>query len=848
MLRAVLSALLFTAAAVDASGAWGNSSFSVPPFCSNTAAISNAVVASNYTPAMAPGGLTLNVPATSVLFTPVYNMFYNIPCYVGAVHPNRSAQYATTYPVKSMGYLGGPPAPPLAQAVNTITPPLAGFAYCAAWTGECATTTGCTLYTDKNVPMQSVPMGTTMRIYYGVAAQTFNYTSSLNGATIVHVQQAGFAVPGWPTNGSSLVALAAQLANFNNTRDLTLCTTANCNSPFLDTNCSLSSAGFSSLACGGGIFAPEKSDTLWSSAPYPAASPIACYTNYLRPTPVLQLALGSLNLPPNPPLMVANNHYCVSFTVFCGSATSNTTVNAVLTALCNAQNAFTGSSNNSALRIYSDYNTILKEAASVGLTWSVLDSPTNIAATLPAYSPGNYFGLSALMPPQYAQRKLFSDVIVCNTTACNIPTNDTCALGAPISSTMYLSSLFSPSVHAKNGTLKQDIIAAINGALAAGVATSLCPTCTAAFTVAQSIAGVLSFPLPGRRAAGIEATAPLPPFLVSYSTFGASSAALDAFRIYAGTAAFARIVSDAFRALSGNYKAQLSPSSSTVSLLAIPPGLAKPPGVCGGSGSDTGIVTNYFTNALLAVPTNTIKCYQGIVQSNRSSRFAELIVAQQPGAVYCAAFTADCPKTNSCPTGVDDLGMPIYLPVNATMRSYIGIVSMAALNKELANVVSPRDVVVCATDNCASPFTDSCAISAAAGYSSGACGGGPVEYRVVSSSSLTCYSNLGSSGGAPTVQTTATTSNQLCLSFTTVCGATAAYSGADGPCKGVAAGSAVRVYSDYVSFVQKLSLPGTPSAGETIKLALAASALNPLSTSLGPQNPVRLTASNVRGL
>ena len=115
-------------------------------------------------------------------------------------------------------------------------------------------------------------------------------------------------------------------------------------------------------------------------------------------------------------------------------------------------------------------------------------------------------------------------------------------------------------------------------------------------------------------------------------------------------------------------------------------------------------------------------------------------------------------------------------------------------------------------------------------------------------------------GGAPVLQTAAVTTsgygstpvatfpaNPFCMTFTTVCGLNAIFSGADGPCGGVANGTAVRVYTDYNTFVDKLSFaPVRPSTARAI-INLTSLHLPSIdfSTAVSPSSPLRSTMSNV---
>ena len=197
---------------------------------------------------------------------------------------------------------------------------------------------------------------------------------------------------------------------------------------------------------------------------------------------------------------------------------------------------------------------------------------------------------------------------------------------------------------------------------------------------------------------------------------------------------------------------------------------------------------------------------------------------------FCVAVTAEC-STGACRVGNDDS----YLPQGSTVRAYIGLKYLEDLNKITSSpsfstgLEGIRDVVVCASAGCNSPFTDLCTLPDERGSTSLLCGGAappalatplsttlvgplpyvwtqPVLFSVPKPAYVRCYSSLtaGATTFAPVMQAAAVDGNSYCVSFTHVCGTASIDSADECEAKGLVAGTAVRVYADATAAMEFL--------------------------------------------
>ena len=195
-----------------------------------------------------------------------------------------------------------------------------------------------------------------------------------------------------------------------------------------------------------------------------------------------------------------------------------------------------------------------------------------------------------------------------------------------------------------------------------------------------------------------------------------------------------------------------------------------------------------------------IACYEGTEFSRSSSLFAQGVVYPIPVSMdstrrFCLAVTAEC-KANSelCSYYSSISGQKAYVPAGSTVRVYRGVSSvtsvLASASSSLSNI---RDAAVCATDNCISPYTDTCALPAA-GYTSLMCGGGSPVVPAAAAADIACYS---SALGGATLQSTAVVGNPYCLAATIVCQGdlTTTFCAK----QNASLGTVIRVYSDIKS-------------------------------------------------
>ena len=394
-----------------------------------------------------------------------------IACYKGLEFYNSSSLY-----------YGGSVLP---VPVKVVTDNL----YCLAVTGECASNAyPCRVETSTGSAY--LPAGTTVRFFFGVP---------------------------------SLLALSSSASLFSNVRDVTVCTTDNCNSPFADT-CALSAAGYTSLMCGGGT----------PVVPTAATTDIVCYAN--------TQAAGALQT-----TAIAGNPYCVAATIVCQGGLSAT--------FCAAQNASVGT----AIRVYSDIKSLAAALAN-----SVPSSVTLTKDGLTSLVFGFLYPLVGDYSPGNPTRKMLSDIVICGTAGCNAPSSDSCALAsAPAVASVAFSALPAAAFNA-DGTVTSDAVNVLTAALKTAVNSNGCATCSVTITKIVDASGKVLFGR-SRRLAGSSSG-----ITVTFATTGGSAAALAAVTSAATGSAFIATLTSAVQATPGGLYAGVSASAAPTSAAAPP--------------------------------------------------------------------------------------------------------------------------------------------------------------------------------------------------------------------------------------------------------------------------------------